>query len=296
MNILLIGHSVIDIFEDGEKQIEKPGGIFFSVTGLSLLKNENDKIFLLSSMDKNNNELFKKSFANVDSRFVQFCSEIPHVNLTLCRNNERGEKYKNLTDKLDIGVIEDFSVFDGILVNMITGFDIDLHDLKFIRKKFKGLIYFDVHTLSRGLDDQNRRLFRTVPDADQWIDNVDIVQVNENELRTIARGSTEKEMAGHVLGLRPQLLIITLDDKGAKVYYRVNDSIICKFEPSIEIEAINQIGCGDVFGAAFFYSYILRNDICESLKKANISAGVITNYSEFDNLELIKNDIFKRFG
>ena len=49
--------------------------------------------------------------------------------------------------------MKDLNKFDGIFINMITGFDINQKQIEDVRKKFKGLIYFDVHTLSRGVSE-----------------------------------------------------------------------------------------------------------------------------------------------
>ena len=36
-----------------------------------------------------------------------------------------------------------------------------------------------------------------------------------------------------------------------------------------KVQAINKIGCGDIFGVVFFYTYIKDNDVIKSLKTAN---------------------------
>jgi hypothetical protein len=56
-----------------------------------------------------------------------------------------------LGSNLDIPYKE-LSGFNGIMINMISGFDITLEQLKTIRKNFSGPVYMDVHTFSRGVD------------------------------------------------------------------------------------------------------------------------------------------------
>ena len=77
---------------------------------------------------------------------------------------------------------------------MITGFDITLDQLKEIRKNFSGLIYIDVHTLSRGLDKYYQRNFRLIPDFSEWAKCIDIIQVNELELYTLFDSKSEKDI------------------------------------------------------------------------------------------------------
>lgn len=49
----------------------------------------------------------------------------------------------------------------------------------------------------------------------------------------------------------------------------------------------NKIGCGDVFGATFFYSYIVNHDIKQSLYNANKVGAYAASTSEFFNCKLI---------
>ena len=36
-----------------------------------------------------------------------------------------------------------------------------------------------------------------------------------------------------------------------------------------KVEAINKVGCGDIFGAVFFYTYIKDNNVINSLNSSN---------------------------
>ncbi|MFA5804952.1 MAG: hypothetical protein WC879_09925, partial [Melioribacteraceae bacterium] len=52
------------------------------------------------------------------------------------------------------------------------------------------------------------------------------------------------------------------------------------FVNAIEINSANKIGCGDIFGAVFFYIYISTNDILVSLKAANKAGAVAASRSD----------------
>lgn len=296
MKLLVIGHSVVDIFIENDEEVLKPGGIYYSTLGFNLMKRKMDEIFLVSSLDEKYKNLFSNLYSHINQRYVERTDEIPRVNLTLCKNQERGEKYFNLTEKLNITKLSELNKFDGIMINMITGFDLDLSSLQQIRQTYNGEIYIDIHTLSRGLDEQNKRYFRQVPGYKQWLNCVDIVQVNENELKTICSPADETAQVEEVLNYRPKILIVTRGETGATLFYKDVTGLHSLHEAALDVKAINQVGCGDVFGAAFFYSYILCHDLHESLKKANIAAGTITEHIEFNNIEVLRNDIFKRFG
>jgi len=49
----------------------------------------------------------------------------------------------------------------------------------------------------------------------------------------------------------------------------------------------NKIGCGDIFGATFFYSYIGTHDIKQSLYIANKAGAYAASTSELFNCESI---------
>src|SRR5690606_27420280 len=115
-------------------------------------------------------------------KYFEFVEEIPKVFLKIYENKEREEYYKNITGVLKINY-KDISSFDGIILNMLTGFDINLDQIKKIRENFKGLIYMDVHTLSRGVKKKIingkevfKRDFKKIINFNEWAENVDIIQ------------------------------------------------------------------------------------------------------------------------
>jgi sugar/nucleoside kinase (ribokinase family) len=131
--------------------------------------------------------------------------------------------------------------------------------------------------------------------VEKWLYSVDIVQMNENEILTISTRKNEFDRIREILSAGPEMAIITKAERGAVLYRKENDEIERIFVSSVKEPGENRVGCGDVFGAAFFYSYICGNSIYTALKFANTAAGVITNYFNFKNYENLKNDIGKRF-
>jgi len=290
MNILLIGHSIIDHIEISGREIIKPGGIYYSVSGMLFVKNENDKIFLLTGMNKNALKYFEKLYSKCLPDFLIHLDDMPEVFLKIYENKERDEFYKNISTSLEIEKVNDWSLFDGILINMITGFDITQEQLKSIRRNFNGLIYFDVHTLSRGVDENLKREFRTIPDAEDWLSNVDIIQCNENELKTIFNYDDEKIITENILKFGPRALILTKGNKGAEVFFLDKGEIKNLSVAAEQVEVKNKIGCGDIFGSVFFYTYLNTNDLLISLRTANkIAAKSVSS----NNIEELLNEYVK---
>ncbi|MFH1194742.1 MAG: PfkB family carbohydrate kinase [bacterium] len=296
MKLLVIGHSVIDKIVAGENIIIKPGGVFYSALGLSLLKKASDDFYLLTAVNPVDIQIFSNIFKNFDTHYSPTIQATPAVRLIIPDNSEREEVYENFAGPLPIFQVEDINSFDGILLNMITGFDVQISELKTFATDYRGLIYFDVHTLSRGVDENNRRVFRKIPDATQWLDCVDIVQANNYELLTLSGIENEFESAKFILSRRPHILIITMGETGAKIFYCENGEIKNKFITAEKVNAVNKIGCGDIFGSVFFYSYISTQDIHESLRRANIAASYITLVNNPEDFLLFKNDIIERFN
>ncbi len=294
MKLLLIGHTVKDIISYAGKQTVKPGGLYYSLAGLVNLANEKDEIFLLTSFDEENFELLRRFFSKCNRDFAVIVYKMTTVHLTVFEDKERSEEYENITNKLNIEPVLNSGIkFDGILINMITGFELLPEDVGRLKEKFQSKIYFDVHSLSRGMDKNNRRFFRKIPDANEWLGNVDVVQSNENELLTLTDKENEIEIAKEVLSYGPEFLLKTMGRLGVRAYYTNKDEVASVFLPAVKMHSTNHVGCGDVFGAAFFYSYISGKNLIDSLRFANTAAAVITTYEKFEDYENLKNDVEK---
>lgn len=297
MKLLIIGHSVLDhirFLSDEEKV--RPGGIFYSTMGFKCFTDENDEISLLTYLDKRNEKYFSFLYSKLNVNYIKYVDSIPVVHLKLFEKEERCERYENITMNLDTSILGSLDEFDGILINMITGFDITLSDFIEIRKRFKGIIYFDVHTLSRGLDEKNRRLFRVIPEAEKWLSNVDIVQVNERELLTLSDSNIEDEIVKEVLNYGVKILIVTKAEKGGNIYYSENNEIKSFHFNALKTNNVNRVGCGDIFGSVFFYNYIIGKDIIKAATVANIAAGCVTELNSLKDFENLKSDTIKRLN
>jgi len=295
MNLLIIGHSVVDrISYKGNEEL-KPGGIFYSTIALRYLAERDEKIFLCTSMCKKDEYLFKDIYEIVDKEYVQYVDNIPTVKLNVYDDKERDETYSNIAQNL-ILPMNVLNKFNGIFINMITGFDINLKQMEEVRKEFNGLIYFDVHTFSRGVRDDMKRNFRRIPAFDKWVKNIDILQVNEEEIQTISDENNEINIVREMFSYGIKILVVTKDEHGARAYFIEEKEIKSVFISAIKVKVHNKVGCGDVFGAVFFYNYIRKADIIDSLMAANFAAGVSTTYSLITEFKEFKKDVLQRFS
>jgi sugar/nucleoside kinase (ribokinase family) len=267
MKLLVIGHSVEDHLHKGEVKIVKPGGIYYTVLGLLRIIEPQVKVSLITSLEKDNYHLFADEFDKVNLDYTNWVDEIPKVHLFVHETEERTECYEKIPQNLKIDY-DSLQYYDGILINMVTGYDISLEQMKKIREHFKGLIYFDVHTLSRGFDQSKMRMFRKIDNFDKWASALDIIQANEIEVETLLGLKDELKTATEVLHYGIKYLIVTKGEAGARVYFKRKNEIESVFVSSDKYEVLNKVGCGDIFGSVLFYSYLKSKNITESLFKA----------------------------
>ena len=296
MKIIIIGQAVVDIIEEDNLTSTKPGGIYYSTIGALQIGKFIDEIYLITNYSKNYKELFSSAFDNVNLTLSKSVRNIPTVNLKIYKDKERDEKYSLITQKIKLPLEKSLNKFDGILVNMISGFEITIGHFEIIRKYFFGPIYLDIHSLSRGFDKNNNRKFRQIPSVKRWLDCADIVQCNESELLTICESNIEQEIVNFVFRRRPRLLIVTRANRGATLYTDFDDRDRERFDVvPIKITAKNSVGCGDIFGATFLSNYadFDRRNILTALRNANIAAGLFTQYITVEDFEKLGEDFTK---
>jgi sugar/nucleoside kinase (ribokinase family) len=289
MNFLVIGHSVVDKIIERELCSIKPGGIFYTVISLLSQILPEDKIFLCSNIDDKNTALFKETYDLVEREFFNTVNSIPNVELVVSESGERKETYSEIAENLILPK-KDLDRFNGILINMITGYDLSLLQLKELRKNYSGIIYFDVHTLSRSVDNKLNRIFKPIKNFSEWAKCIDILQTNESELKTLSNKSKEITIVEELFSYGIKQIVLTRSEKGATVFCNENDSIKSSHINALQVNTINKVGCGDVFGAVYFYNCIKNNKIQLALEQANLYAGISTTYSKARDYINLKKD------
>lgn len=295
MKIVVIGHSVEDYIQYKDRLENKPGGIFYATAGLTFLKEEEDEVFLCTAVTESKMPLFSFVYDLINKKYFDYVDAIPMIHLNIFEGAERHEKYENITDRINLKFDADDKP-DCILINMITGFDITLEDISNLRKTYSVPFYIDLHTLCRGVGEGYKRHFRQIPDFKNWAENVDIIQCNENEIFTISEKKDEQEIAKEVLGYGPKYLVVTKGELGVRLYWLEINGLCSYFVPSLKVDAVNKVGCGDVFGAAFFYTFIKTGDVNKALKFGNTAAGVLSTYKDITKIKDLKHDVLARYN
>jgi len=270
------------IFPNG-KRTESFGGIFYNLSALSGLGGKRVEIYPVCNLGydvhgKVTSTL--KGFGNVNlSGIFKVRRKNNHALLLIDENNQRDEILKNRVPVLRFEQVKPFLDSQVILVNFISGFDIELTDLKRIRKSTKALIYLDIHSLTLGMDKTGRRYLKMPRNWREYIKAADFVQTNLPELNVLSGGKVKslkdiRDFGIYVLDLGLQVLLVTLGEKGAVMIYKKGEKV--KFERCQRIKVHgfkDATGCGDVFSAGFLTRYLDTKDLIQSLDFANRMAS-----------------------
>jgi hypothetical protein len=179
---------------------------------------------------------------------------------------------------------------DALLVNLISGFELDLQVAQLLRQNFRGPIYCDLHSLALALRPDGLREPRQVPDVAEWCRCFDIVQVNEDELAMM--GGDPMALAATALGAGVKCLCVTLGPRGV-VYFaapgfeRITDvharsalgPVVGPIRTArIPAEAArgdvgDPTGCGDVWGATYFSRLLAGDMFSDAMRAAQRAAA-----------------------
>lgn len=187
---------------------------------------------------------------------------------------------------------------DALYINFISGFEMELDTAQALRANFAGPIYADLHSLLLGVTPAGLRVPQALESWREWLRCFDAVQLNEDELSTLAHAWGDPWLlAAEVVGAEPRLLLVTLGDRGAAYVAAPGfdpDPLSWRrgrvFVPDLNVagsgaartqrvppELIpregDPTGCGDVWGASFFATLLGQRDLEIAMRRANQAAG-----------------------
>ena len=298
MKFLVIGHLCLDVIhpvDESEKQ--SYGGIYNSLATLSALLADSDTVLPVFGVNTNDYEPLLhdlEKFKNVEtSGIFRFDEPTNNVHLFYQNKETRIECSKDIAKPIPFQQIKSFLKVDGILVNMISGFDISLSTMDELRmavREQKIPIHFDYHNLTLGVQENYQRFRRAVSDWRRWAFMTDTVQLNEEEIAGLTlESSTEQQTVGHMLTLGVQGLVVTRGARGASLFYNEHKKVIRKDVAGQSVErSPDATGCGDVFGAAFHLHYVRTHDLLASTEFANNVAAAKAQMVGSDSIQSLR--------
>ncbi len=167
------------------------------------------------------------------------------------------------------------SSLDGLFVNMISGYDISIDTMEWLRSKTSAYIHLDVHALTLGKLSESGRRFAPVTDWHRWALAANSVQLNEKEALFFPPAGSEP----YISQIRHQskndnterTVILTRGEKDTLGYNitRSEKHIV----PTEKVATIDTTGSGDVFGAVYLLEQVLGASTADAIGSANHWAG-----------------------
>lgn len=141
---------------------------------------------------------------------------------------------------------------DALYLNFVSGYELELPTLQRLRAAFRGPIYADLHSLLLGREPDGTRVPRPLPEWRAWVRCLDVVQLNEDELRTFPGAETSLDAAVlELLREGPGLVLVTQGAAGASYGAAVGGvaTRLCAVPVPGPSVGGDPTGCGDVWGA-----------------------------------------------
>jgi sugar/nucleoside kinase (ribokinase family) len=283
-------------FPDGKK-IESLGGILYNILPLAYLAPAGLAITPVCNLgadiyDRVLSHL--KKFKNVDTSGIsRVNANNNHVYLHYDQKWNQNETLSNLVPKITLAQIRPFLKSNYILINFISGFDLDLDVLKKIRAKTKARIFMDVHSLVLGIRDNGERFYRAPYKWKEYLAAADVVQMNLREMRILAgkRFNPARDLpklAREILSLGPDIFILTRGREGATVFYRKGRRTISYRTSLFKVrDFVSPTGCGDFFTSGFILAYLETGGVEISAEFANFLAGMKSRITITDNFSSV---------
>lgn len=169
---------------------------------------------------------------------------------------------------------------DALYVNFIAGWEMDLACARRLRAEYARPLYADLHSLLLGVGPDGVRVLRKPSAWREWLACFDVVQINEDELETLAEGWGDPwRLAAEVVGPSTRALLVTLGKRGAAwvattAFWRDGVGgggpvLSGRVEPERVVEDGDPTGCGDVWGMICFTSLLAGQDLETAVRRAN---------------------------
>jgi sugar/nucleoside kinase (ribokinase family) len=274
------------------RKIESYGGILYNILALSYLGKRNVKIYPVCNSgydiyDSVSSILKKCRNVSTDS-IKKVRVKNNHNILIYDSKGNREEISKNSVPELTYTQIKPILDCDVILVNFISGKDMDLKTLKKLKGNTPALIYMDVHSFILGRRKNGKRFVKVPKNWLNWISCADVVQCNFFEFSKLSNKKLDssakiKNFAQSIFRSGPQVLLVTNGKEDGYIIQpgkkgvKSNRSIVPKIKKVKDLT-----GCGDVFSAAFMLSYLKLKD---PMLSANFANTVATHKCRFSGIE-----------
>jgi len=285
MKIGVIGTIVKDkIFSADGTETNSFGGIYYTLSILGNLAAKDDQIYPVCYLGEDiYDEILNRLSLYKTIRFdgiKKIAQKNTAVKLIYKNTEQRNEFLSNRFPPLqreDIGKIGSMDVW---LVNFITGFELSLDTFQKFCEQTSGLIFMDFHSLSLDIAENGLRVLRKCPNWEEWIRNIDVLQMNEAEAISLSKNQSASkhsliQFGNEVIDKNIKIFHITRGSKGSLLFCRNGaDSANFEISPREVDQVVDVTGCGDAFAAGFLQHYFHSKDVVAATHYANSIAGI----------------------
>jgi hypothetical protein len=185
---------------------------------------------------------------------------------------------------------------DALYVNFLSGWELDLETAQLLRAHFKGPIHCDLHMKVMAVRPDGLRVPQPIPNVAEWCGCFDVLQMNEDELATIA--PDPMSLAATAMAAGVSCLLVTLGKRGAVYFAAPGFDRICDLPPRgglstgprggtgalgavrtglVPAAVVNgpgdPTGCGDVWGATWFSRMLAGDRLSDAMTAAVLAAA-----------------------
>jgi len=290
MKIAVAGTFIRDLIFPWQGEATKSvGGLFFTTSYLANLVSSEAQIVPVCFIGEDFFEEVKSNFQNYSNLSFEGFNVLPRKNtavtLTYTSPKKRQEKTTAPMPPIEFEQLNVVLDANAIIVNLISGTDVSLQALQEFREKSKAKVYLDFHSHALGIDENGKRYYSKPEDWKDWVALADFIQLNEMEAATLAGILEERNpesllsFGAELLELGPTVSHITLGAKGSCLNYKTQKEVVSKFMAPVSVpKAIDIIGCGDSFEAAFLVKLLDGEELEDATKFAHKVAAANSTF------------------
>ena len=185
---------------------------------------------------------------------------------------------------------------DALYVNFLSGWELDLETAQLLRQYFRGPIHCDLHMKVMAVQPNGLRTPEPLPNVAAWCGCFDFLQMNEEELATIA--PDPMSLAATAIAAGVSCLLVTLGKRGAVYVAAPGFETIADLPPrqglstgprggtgglgavrtglvpAVYVDgAGDPTGCGDVWGATHFSRLVAGDRLSDAMHAAAAAAA-----------------------